>query len=68
MAQNPAGAGWWAVNWHLVSLVGGCLIAVALGAADHFLAHDAWSVGVDLSLIWAGLGGLGVTATVAATR
>jgi hypothetical protein len=51
--------------WPHLTVAGGAVAAVALGAADHFLAHDAWGVGVDLSLIWAGLGALGVAAVAA---
>lgn len=52
--------------WPHLTAAGGALVAVALGAADHFVAHDSWGTGVDLSLIWAGLGALGVTAVAAA--
>lgn len=51
--------------WPHLTVAAGAVVAIALGAADHFLAHDAWGQGVDLSLIWAGLGTLGVTAVAA---
>jgi hypothetical protein len=54
--------------WPHLTVVAGALAAIVLGAADHFWAKDAWGVGVDLSLIWAGLGALGVTATIAAVK
>ena len=51
--------------WPHFTAAGGAVAAVALGAADHFVAHDSWGIGVDLSLIWAGLGALGVAAVAA---
>lgn len=53
--------------WPHITAGVGAVAAIALGAADHFVAHDAWGIGVDLSLIWGGLGALGV-ATVAAVK
>lgn len=54
----------WLSDWwpHLTAAFGAG-IAIGLGAGDHFFAHDGWGQGVDLSLVWAGLGGLGVTVT-----
>lgn len=66
MAVQPPSEGFWATYWPHLTVALGCVIAIGLGAVDHFVAHDSWSQGVDLSLIWAGLGGLGVTATAAA--
>lgn len=54
--------------WPHLTAALGALVAVGLGAADHFAAANGWGVGVDLSLIWGGLGALGVTTVVAAYK
>ena len=70
MAVNPpaaqsAASSFFSEFWPHLTVTVGAFAAVALGAADHFAAHDAWGVGVQLSLIWGGLGALGVTAVAA---
>lgn len=64
--------GFWSEWWPHITAAGGALAAVALGAADHFVGPGtgpmAWGPLVDLSLVWAGLGSLGVVAVAAAGK
>ena len=68
MTPAAAGPSFLDTFWPHLTIAAGAAVAIALGAADHFAARDAWGLGVDLSLIWAGLGALGITATAAAAR
>lgn len=68
MTTSPPAAStpsWLSDWWPHLTAAAGAAVAIALGAADHFFAHDGWGQGVDLSLVWAGLGALGVTVTAA---
>ena len=54
--------GFWGLWWRHMTAAAGGLLAIALGTGDHFIIDPASWSGVDLSLIYAGLGTLGVTA------
>ncbi len=66
-ATIPAVSGDWLSRWwpHLTALAGG-IIAIGVGVADHWVARGSWGATTDLSLVWAGLATLGVTAVAGA--